>query len=167
MPTPSTAPQQYRINIMDERGTISFLAPAHAPKMLTAVVGLQVRSSREALEAVSGLDDEWANAVRSQLVLFDEFNVGTLQPEWRQRVLVEDYSGHPAFTVIDDETRARSLQPGSLGLIVFNLKDQRIIQVQNTGSDLEREGSGRYRERGEPSNRTYTYSLPESWSLVP
>lgn len=157
----------YRINMIDERGTISLLAPAHGPKMLTALAGLEFDSSRDMLHAVAAMDFDWIAQIHSQLALFDEFNVEELSDEWREMIQREDSPVHPAFRVLDPVTRARSLQPASLGLIVFNLKEHRIIQVQNNGDDLEREGEGRYREEGAPLDRKYSYILPENWSLVP
>lgn len=157
----------YRINMIDQRGTISLLAPAHGPKMLTALAGLEFDSARDMLQAVAALDAAWIHQVLSQLAMFDEFNIDELSDDWREMLERGDSAVHPAFRVIDPVTRARSLQPASVGLIVFNLKEHRIIQVQNSGDDLEREGEGRYREDGAPQDRMYSYILPKNWSLVP
>ena len=158
---------EYRINMIDQHGTISLLAPAHGPKMLTALAGLEFDSSKDMLLAVSAMDSAWIWQVQSQLAMFDEFNIDELHDDWREMIERGDSAVHPAFRVIDPATRARSLQPASLGLIVFNLKEHRIIQVQNSGDDIEREGEGRYREDGNPQDRKYSYILPENWSLVP
>ena len=157
----------YRINMIDNRGTISLLAPAHGPKMLTALAGLEFDSSRDMLQAVAAMDSDWITQVQSQLAMFDEFNVDELSDEWQEMIERNDSAVHPAFRVMEAITRARSLQPANLGLIVFNLKEHRIIQVQNSGDDLAREGEGRYREDGSPQDRMYSYILPEHWSLVP
>lgn len=163
----NTQTGNYRINMIDERGTISFLAPQHGPKMLTAMAGLQFDSTKDMLLAVSALDSNWIWQVQSQLAMFDEFNIDELHDDWRELIEGKDSAVHPAFRVMDATTRMRSLQPAALGLIVFNLREQRIIQVQNNGSDLEREGVGRYREEGRPRGDMYRYSLPRNWSLVP
>ena len=160
-------PGFYRINLIDERGTISLLAPPHGPKMLTAVAGLGLETSRRMLEAVSVMDTDWIRQVQSQLAMFDEFNVDELDEGWRDIVEESDTIVHPAFRVLDGVTRSRSLVPGSLGLIVFNLKQKRIIQVHNSWDELSRTGEGRYRVEGDPEEHKYTYSLPETWSLVP
>ena len=86
---------------------------------------------------------------------------------WQEMVQEEDTIVHPAFRVIDGVTRSRSLVPGSLGLIVFNMKQRRIIQVHNSWDELSRTGEGRYRVDGDPEERKFTYALPETWSLVP
>lgn len=162
-----TSTGEYRINMIDERGTVSLLSPQHGPKMLTAVAGLELASTRDMLQAVAALDSEWVRQVQSQLAMFDEFNLDELSEDWREMIERRDSAVHPAFRVMDPVTRARSLQPASLGLIVFNLKERRIIQVHNNGEDLERAGEGRYREDGQPLDRLYSYSLPSNWSLVP
>lgn len=163
----STQTGEYRINMIDEQGTISLLAPQHGPKMLTAMAGLEFDSTKDMLLAASALDSSWIWQVQSQLSMFDEFNIDVLHEDWREMIERKDSAVHPAFRVIDPTTRARSLQPGSLGLIVFNLGEHRIIQVENNGSELEREGVGRYREDGRPRGQMYSYSLPQNWSLVP
>lgn len=157
----------YRINLIDTRGTLSLLAPAHGPKMLTAVAGLEFDMARDMLQAVTHLDSDWISQVQASLSLFDEFNLDELDAAWKDMIEAGDSAVHPPFRVIDPVTRARSLQPSSLGLIVFNLKARRIIQVHNSGVDLEREGEGRYREDGRPLDRLYSYTLPPNWSLVP
>ena len=167
MTTRESNPGNYRINLIDERGTISLLAPPHGPKMLTAVAGLEFDSARDMLQTVANMDADWIAQVQSQLAMFDEFNVDALDESWREMIEAEDSAVHPAFRVLDQTTRARSLQPGSLGRIVFNLKEHRIIQVHNSWDDLQREGEGRYWEDGHPQERMYSYILPDHWSLVP
>lgn len=157
----------YRINVIDEHGTLSMLAPQHGPKMLTAMAGLEFDNAKDMLLAVSALDSSWIWQVQSQLAMFDEFNIDELHEDWIEMIERKDSAVHPAFRVIDPITRSRSLKPGSLGLIVFNLREHRIIQVQNSGADLEREGAGRYREDGRPQGQMYSYTLPQNWSLVP
>lgn len=155
----------FRINLIDQRSTISLLAPSHGPKLLTAVAGLDFESNRDLLEAASGMDREWIQTVLAQLAMFDEFNVESLDPDWQSIIERADSAVHPAFRVIDPVTRLRSLDRGSLGLIVFNLKERRIIQVQNDWDELRRQGEGRYLVDGE--ERAFSYSLPDTWSLVP
>ncbi len=163
----ASKPGFYRVNLIDERGTVSLLTPPHGPKMLTAVAGLGLESSRDMLEAVRSMDADWIRQVKSQLAMFDEFNVDSLDEGWQEMIEEADTVVHPAFRVIDGVTRSRSLVPGSLGLIVFNLKQRRIIQVHNSWDELERTGEGRYRVEGDAEEHMYSYSLPETWSLVP
>jgi|GEM_PF-183653 len=76
-------------------------------------------------------------------------------------------SAHPVFRVIDETTRNESLQPVKVGLIIFNLRAKRIVQVQNSYGVLHRSDRGRYFENGQPTDRLYFYRLPVDWSLVP
>ena len=46
----------------------------------------------------------------------------------------------PPFRVVDDRTRQASLQPVKAGAIIFNLPKRRIVQIQNTFSDVQRMG---------------------------
>jgi hypothetical protein len=52
-------------------------------------------------------------------------------------------------------------------LVVFNLKERRIIQVQNSYANLERRDRGRIRIDGEPTGMLFQYELPSDWMLVP
>jgi hypothetical protein len=59
------------------------------------------------------------------------------------------------------------MQPARLGLVVMNLRDRRIIQIQNSYAELDRKGRGRIRANGRPTRTLYHYELPESWRIVP
>ncbi|MEI7553836.1 hypothetical protein [Candidatus Chlorohelix sp.] len=76
-------------------------------------------------------------------------------------------AAHPVLRVMDEATRNESLQPISSGLVIFNLRARRIIQVQNSFGLLQRSDRGRYFENGIPSERLFFYRLPVDWSLVP
>jgi hypothetical protein len=76
-------------------------------------------------------------------------------------------SRHPVLRVLDEETRHESLEPVSIGLVIFNLPAKRIIQVQNSYGVLKRSDRGRYFENGQPTERLYFYRLPGDWSLLP
>jgi len=71
------------------------------------------------------------------------------------------------FRIVDDVTRQASLQPVRSGVIIFNLKDRRIIQVLNHFYAVERTGEVHLHNGHWYSRRTVSYNLPESWSIVP
>ena len=74
----------------------------------------------------------------------------------------------PVFRVIDDRTRQASLQPARAGVIVFNLKSKRIVQIHNTYAEIKREGRIRIPRRADGGGaRVHRYQLPPEWSLVP
>ena len=68
---------------------------------------------------------------------------------------------------LDAATRELSLKPVRAGIVLFNLRDKRIVQLQNTYAEIQRKGRIRVpRTSGGPA-RVYRYELPPDWSLVP
>lgn len=157
----------YRVNVIDQRGTVSFLAPPHGLKVLAASITQGATDGGELLAFAHAYDANWALNVRMQIMRFDEHNVEAVAAGYHNAIAGADQDDHPAFRVMDTETRARSLIPGRLGLIVFNLKERRIIQVQNNYADLQRKDRGRIRVDGEPTDLLFQYELPREWALVP
>ncbi len=104
--------------------------------------------------------------VTGELEETPEISLDYLQEEQR-KLNGRSLSAHPVFRVIDDATRNESLQPVKVGLIIFNLRAKRIVQVQNSYGVLHRSDRGRYFENGQPTDRLYFYRLPSDWSLVP
>jgi hypothetical protein len=164
---PVTNRNHFRVNVIDSRGTMSFLAPPHGLKVLAAAITQGAKDGGELLAFAHAYDAEWAMNIRIQIMRFDEHNVGTVSEDFQSAIGEVDKPRHPAFRVIDAETRARSLVPGRLGLVVFNLKERRIIQVQNNYADLQRKDRGRVRVHGEPTDLLFHYELPREWALVP
>lgn len=157
----------YRVNVIDERGTISFLAPPHGLKVLAAAITQGATDGSELLALARSFDAKWAADVRAQIMRFDEHNVDEVCDPFQVAIAEADGQEHPAFRVMDQETRTRSLVPGRLGLVVFNLKERRIIQIQNSYSNLERKDRGRIRVDGKPSRMLFQYELPQDWALLP
>jgi len=157
----------YRVNVLDCSGTISFLAPSHGLKVLAASASRGAETGQQLLHVASGFDAQWADSIKHALLLFDEHNVDQLDPDWQERIETSDSACHPVFRVIDEITRHRSLRPAVLGLAVFNLREHRIIQVQNWYDKLRRKDRGRIRINGEPTEVLFHYELPRHWSLVP
>lgn len=157
----------YRVNVIDQRGTISFLAPPHGLKVLAAAITRGAQNGSELLAFSHAYDATWAAEIRMQVMRFDEHNVDHVADMFQDAIAQGDRPNHPAFRVMDQATRSRSLEPGKLGLVVFNLKERRIIQVQNNYADLQRKDRGRVRIGGEPSDQLFHYELPREWALVP
>lgn len=160
-------PHRYRVNVLDERGTLSFLAPPHGLKVLAASIARGARDSGDLLAFASVYDADWAAQIRMEVMRFDEHNVDVVAEPYQAAISEGDGTDHPAFRVLDPETRKRSLIPGVLGLVVFNLKERRIIQVQNSYADLRRKDRGRIRVDGEPTDLLFHYELPGEWALLP
>lgn len=156
-----------RYTVADDVGTVSFLGPAHAMKMLVAACARGAATLVELLDFTLRYDDQFSRQVLDGLAVFDEHNspenlgqideiIGSRQPaDW------------PPFRIYNDATRRASTQPGRDGLIVFNLRSKRIVQVQNSYSEIQRRDRGRIRQGGRPTRTLYYYELPTDWSLVP
>ncbi len=157
----------FRFNIVDEAGSVSFVGPAHGLKVLAAACSKGPRSIAELLDDARTYDSDWIEQVRLGLLVFDEHNVEEVTEDYEAIVTAEDSPDHRTFRIIDATTRARSMQPAQLGLVVVNLREQRIIQIQNSYADLNRKGRGRIRSRGVPTRSLFHYELPEAWSIVP
>lgn len=157
----------FRVNVIDRKGTMSFLAPPHGLKVLAAAITQGASDVAELIGHAHAFDAQWADDVRSQIMQFDEHNVDEVSNPFHHAIAGSDGAEHPAFRVLDSETRQRSLVPGRLGLVVFNLKEQRIIQIQNNYANLERRDRGRIRVDGEPSDLLFQYELPSEWAIVP
>jgi hypothetical protein len=157
----------FRINVTDGQDIVSFVGPAHGPKVLAAACAKDPSTIAELLELARRYDPEWIDEIRLGLMVFDEHNDGALSPAYEAIVLDPNDANHRTFRVVDTATRTRSNQPSRLGLVVVNLKDHRIIQVQNNYAELGRKGRGRIRAKGAPTRTFFHYELPEAWSIVP
>lgn len=156
-----------RFTVAGEDGTTSFMGPAHAIKMLTAACAHGPRTARELLEVVRQFDADFVQSVRTGLDKFDEHNTRNDTSTIDQQIAEKSAGELPPFRVLGEKTHRASTQPGRVGLIVFNLKERRIIQVQNSYAEIQREDRGRIRRSGQPVRALYHYRLPGEWALVP
>lgn len=157
----------FRFNVVDATGTVSFVGPAHGLKMLAAACAKGPDTVGDLLAAARSYDPEWIDEVRLGVMVFDEHNTDGLSADYAPIVTRESDLEHRAFRVVDAVTRARSMQPARLGLVVVNLRERRIIQIQNSYAELDRKGRGRIRAQGAPTRTMFHYELPETWSIVP
>lgn len=165
--TTGTDRRQFRCNVIDHRGTVSFVAPPHGLKVLAAAISRGAEDVSQLIHYARNYDERWANALQRDLMIFDEHNVDQIQERFEDAIEVDQDVDHHAFRVMDQLTRRRSLVPGGLGLVVFNMKEQRIIQIHNSYDDLRRRDRGRVRVDGAPTGKIFHYELPVSWALVP
>ena len=160
-----------RFTVIDERGTVSFVASCNALKALVAACSKFPADVESLLEASEPYDSDLKEKVMNSLALFDEHN-GAGKYERIHSML--DYADEqrtqhdvPAFRVVDEKTRNASLQPVKAGLVLFNLKERRIIQIHNTYDNVRRQDRGRIHKGGEPTGKLYHYRLPMDWQIVP
>lgn len=160
-------PDLFRFNLVDHVGAVSVVGPPHALKVLAAGCSHGPGTVAELLNRSQLYDAAWIEKVRIGLLVFNEHNVDELASPFVELVQSESDTDHTPFRIFDAVTRARSMVPASLGLVIVNLKTQRIIQIHNRYADLNRKGRGRIRAGGKPTRSLFHYELPEAWSIVP
>lgn len=160
-----------RFTVIDLESTVSFVAPCTALKALVAACSKGPARLNDLLEASATYDDTLKDSVLNGLAIFDEHN-GAGNLEHIHNTL--DYAGEqkshhnvPAFRVVDEVTRQASLESVQAGLVIFNIRDRRIVQVVNTYADVRRQDRGRIHKDGEPTRQLYEYRLPVDWQIVP
>jgi hypothetical protein len=156
-----------RYTIVQQGGGISFIADCQVLGALVAACAANPRTYEDLLAGVDEYDKRLQDYVLNSLAIFDEHNV-TGHYDAIHRVLADTRPANlPVFRIVDDVTRTASLQPVPTGLIIFNLKDQRIVQVQNTYQNVERTGKIRLHDGKSWTRRIQRYELPTNWSIVP
>jgi len=150
-----------RFTVVDDAGTISFVGPAHALKVLAAACSRRPADHRALLTLAGDYDTDLAHRVRRGLTEFDAAHHASPNGS-----AGDGETGNP-FRVVDESSRRRSLEPARAGVVVFNLNARRIVQVQNSYANLERRGRGRVRRNGKPTRALYHYELPADWAIVP
>ncbi len=156
-----------RFTVADPDTTVSFTGPGHAIKMIVAACSRNAASVTEVLDVLSTLDHALATTVRSGLAMFDEHNVQDDTHAFERLMSSTPGQELPPFRVLNPAMRNASLNPGRLGLIVFNLRSRRIVQVQNHYCEINRNDRGRVRRHGKPVDLLYRYNLSTEWSLMP
>ena len=156
-----------RFNVIDARGTVSFVAPCHTLKVLTAACAQNPATLEELLAYADPYDPQLGAYVLDGLAVFDEHNTAQNSDAIRSALLNVPSDKTPPFRVTDAVTREASLTPVRTGLVIYNLLAKRIIQVQNSYANVERQDRGRVRENGLPTNKLYRYKLPDDWRLLP
>jgi hypothetical protein len=156
-----------RFTIVDHGGTISFVGDGFLMLPLVAACASNPRSLAEMLARVDQIDRRLRDRILAGLAVFDEHNVENNYDAIRRELEASKNAEEPVFRVVDDVTRERSLEPTRTGLIIFNLKDRRIVQVINQFYAVERRGEVHLHNGARYSRRTVSYKLPESWSIVP
>jgi hypothetical protein len=153
-----------RLNVIDAEHSVSFLGPAHTGKAVAAACSHGATTWQQVLLRTQRYDPDWTRDVRRGILLFEEHHAPKDDP-----VPTGPRSFEPCdpFRIWDAETRFCSMEPASLGLLIFNLTAQRIIQVQNRHVEIRRQGRSRIRVGGKPTSALYHYSLPEEWAILP
>ena len=156
-----------RFTIIDRSGGISFVGDHRILDALVAACAHEPRTYHELLDAADQYDKRVRDFVLSALAVFDEHNT----PENLaaiHAILAEIRAARtPPFRVLDEVTRAASVQPVRSGLVIFNLPERRIIQVQNSYREIVRSGAVQVHDGQRWTRMARKYAVPESWSIVP
>jgi hypothetical protein len=158
-----------RFTVIDPRGRVSFIAPCSTLEALVAACASQSqpRTLEQLLKAAEPFVGDLGERVLSGLAVFDEHNSPS-NYRWIHAALDWCVAQEaPVFRVVDPRTEEVSLSPVRAGVVVFNLLAKRIVQIQNTYSEIRRKGRVRVVRNNQPTDRAHRYELPEDWSLVP
>ena len=120
---------------------------------LVAACAAAPRTLGDLLEATSPFAPELKDRVLSGLAVFDEHNApGNLA---RIHAAFEYCRPEevPVFRILDSATREISLKPVRAGVVLFNLRDKRIVQLQNTYAEIQRKGRIRVPRTGRRDRR--------------
>jgi hypothetical protein len=129
-----------RYTVIDGRGVVSFVGPCEALRgLLLGCIG-GAASLEELLRAAERVGAKIYDPVTSGLAVFDEHNAYGNYTAIHSAIAYLRPHELPPFRVVDDRTRQASLQPVKAGAIIFNLPKRRIVQIQNTFSDVQRMG---------------------------
>ncbi|MSQ61969.1 MAG: hypothetical protein EXR43_05265 [Dehalococcoidia bacterium] len=156
-----------RYTVVDRDGAVSFILHGDALPALLASCSRGPRTLVELLQGAEPYYHDVNTLVQNGLAVFDEHNTRRhFQSIHRAFELLPSHQ-QPAFRVVDPRTREESLRPVKAGVIVFNLVEQRIIQLENTYRTITRQGRGRVFDGERLTERTFLYRLPRTWAVVP
>jgi hypothetical protein len=156
-----------RYTVIDSDGTVSFVAPCEALVPLVASCARDPRSLAELLAVADEYNSGLRETVLCGLAVFDEHN--TRENHKSIHGALDHCRPHelPVFRVLDSRTREASLTPVHAGVVVFNLRAKRIVQIQNSYAEIRRRGRSRAARPASPERRLIRYELPNYWALVP
>ena len=155
-----------RFTVVDVNGTVSFVGDSFFLQPLLAACATGPRTLDDLLWAADSIDKRIREQVLSGLAVFDEHNTPENPQSIKGQLEALEGEEGPVVRVIDETTRAESHRPTRTGFVIFNLKEQRIVQGQNLFGDIAR-GQAHIHNGERYSRRTVAYHLPDNWNIVP
>lgn len=155
-----------RVTVIDGRGGVSFVAHAETLPALVKACGFNPRTLEELLRLAEPYYRPLREHVLNGLAIFDERNAEGSYEAVHYALSWPSHQ-HPVFRVVDDLTRETSLRPVKAGAVIFNLRAKRIVQIQNSYREIERQGVSRVFDGTHMTSEVFRYRLPSEWSLVP
>lgn len=156
-----------RYTIVQEDGGISFVGDEYMLPALVAACSGNPTTYQSLLDAAHEYDRRPRDEVRNALAVFDEHNVPGGYDAIHHEFDRERNIYTAAFRIVDDKTRHASVQPAPAGLIIFNLKERRIVQMQTSAEGVGRTGRAQHHNGRGWTRRVHAYELPDTWSIVP
>ncbi|HEV7214791.1 MAG TPA: hypothetical protein VGP33_06665 [Chloroflexota bacterium] len=156
-----------RLTVVDEEGTVSFVAHASAAVALTAACSHNPTTLRDLLDASQRYDRALRERVLNGLAIFDEHNLPGELSHIHSQLDQLPPRKTPVFRVLDSVTREASLRPVRTGVVLYNLPARRIVQIENTYEPLAPSGEVNYHNGRFLSIRLLPYQLPADWLIVP
>jgi hypothetical protein len=156
-----------RLTIVDPSGAVSFVAPGEALPALMRSCTTNPRTLDELLDRAEPYFAGIRERVENGLVMFDERNLPGHYDSIHFALKEAQPEESPVFRVVDDMTREASLRPVKAGCVVINLKERRVITLQNGYMAITRNGRGEVFDGERLTGATFVYRLPQTWSLVP
>jgi len=155
-----------RFTLVEHRHGVSFVAQPTALAVLVASCALDPVSIRALLDGAERDDAKLVAYFYAGLAVFDEHNANGDFAQIHTALRSESRTPQPVFRIVDEVTRAASLQPYRWGLVLFNIAEKRIIQVQNTYAEVRRAGMvPTFPEDGRGGHQRI-YRLPGQWQIL-
>ncbi len=156
-----------RCTVVDDKGAVSFVADGDALPALAAACAQNPQSLEQLLEITESYYHDLRERVLNGLAVFDELNAPGHNETIHKAFAYCAPHEQPVFRVVDDVTREMSKQAVKAGVVLFNLRAKRIVQIQNSYREITRSGRARVFDGRALTNSIYSYKLPREWALVP
>jgi hypothetical protein len=156
-----------RCTVVDEKGGVSFITHGDALPALVAACATNPRTLEELLARAEPYYHNLMEYVMAGLAVFDEHNTEGSYEAIHKALTTLPRHRQPVFRIVDDLTREASLRPVKAGVVIFNLKARRIVQMVNSYREIQRSGRARVFDGRSHTEAVYSYRLPEEWALVP
>ncbi len=156
-----------RCTVIDSQGSVSFVIPCEALPAMVAACCNNPRNLGEFLDIAESYYRNLREPVLNGLAIFDEFNTRGSYQTIHDTLKASAADQQPVFRIVDETTREASLQPVKAGVVLFNLKAKRIVQLMNTYREIRRTGYARVFTDEGLTSTVFSYRLPREWALVP
>ena len=156
-----------RCTVVDDQGAVSFVTDGDALPALVAACAQNPRQLAELLAITDGFYHDLRDRVLNGLAVFDELNAPGKYDAIHQACAYCAPHEQPVFRVVDDVTREMSKQAVKAGVVLFNLRAKRIVQIQNSYREIQRSGRARVFDGRALTNSVFSYRLPREWAIVP